>query len=82
MKTKVEVRNHIKTLYAFKRNPTGFSIKKLTIDNGTEFNNTDTMKWILDMGHGIRHETSCVYTPEINNRTAERAIRMILEMER
>ena len=55
---------------------------KTKADKGTEFNNTDTMKWILDMGHGIRHETSCVYSPEINNRKAERAIRIIIEMER
>ena len=79
MKTKAEVLNHIKTLYAFIKNQTGFSIQILRTDNGTEFKNAETTKWVLEMG--IRHETSCVYTPEQNG-TAERANPTIMEMAR
>jgi hypothetical protein len=79
MKSKTKVLNHIKTLYAFIKNQTGFSIQILRTDNGTEFKNAETTKWTLEMG--IRHETSCVYTPEQNG-TAERANRTIMEMTR
>ena len=79
MKTKAEVLNHIKTLYAFIKNQTGFSIQILRTDNGTEFKNAETTEWVLEMG--IRHETSCVYTPEQNG-IAEKANPMIMEMTR
>ena len=58
---------------------TGFSIQILRTDNGTEFKNAETTEWVLEIG--IRHETSCVYTPEQNG-IAEKANPMIMEMTR
>ena len=79
MKSKSEVLSHLQDMAAFLENQTGFSIEIFRTDNGTEYMNISTARWILQKG--IRHETSCTYTPEQNG-MAERANRTIMEMVR
>ena len=54
-------------------------IRVLQSDNGTEYGDTSFGKFLLH--HGIRHQTSCTYTPEQNG-LAERKNRQIMEVVR
>ena len=79
MKSKAEVFNHLKTLHAFLKNQTSFSIKILRSDQGTEYTNAATTEWTKQMG--ILHEKSVTYTPQQNG-TSERANRTVVESAR
>ena len=79
MKSKAEVFNHLKTLHAFLKNQTSFSIKILRSDQGNEYTNAATTEWTKQMG--ILHEKSVTYTPQQNG-TSERANRTVVESAR
>jgi len=54
-------------------------VKKICSDNGTKFTNKELQAYFLN--HGILHETSCVDTPQQNERV-ERKNRHLLNIAR
>lgn len=79
LKNKSEVKKKFEIFLPLAKNITGNRILTIRTDNGTEFNNQEMLK--LCEKRGIRHEKTCVYTPQQNGR-AEREMRTIVEAVR
>ena len=80
MKQKSEQFEFFKEFKSLYENQTGFKIRELRTDNGTEyFSNKFVMFETSD--NGIKHQTSVAYVPESNGK-AERLNRTLLEKAR
>lgn len=79
LKNKSETKERIENFITLVEKQTGNKVLTLRTDNGLEFINLE-LKELLEK-KGIRHERSCVYSPEQNGRT-EREMRTIVEAPR
>lgn len=79
LKNKSDVFECINRFIKRAKNETGYDIKILRSDNGTEYVNSSVEKLLAD--NGIRHQKTVPYTPEQNG-SAEREIRTLVEAAR
>lgn len=79
IKSKDEVKDHVKKYIANAELQTGKRIKRFRSDNGTEYCNRDLKAYFEEKG--IKHETSNVETPQMNG-IAERVNRTLLDLVR
>lgn len=79
LKEKSQVKEAFEEFQALVENETGLKIKCLRTDNGSEYVNRVFQVYLKKQG--IRHETSCVYTPQQNG-AAERCQQTIFNRAR
>ncbi|RDX88508.1 hypothetical protein CR513_29887, partial [Mucuna pruriens] len=79
MKHKSEVCQIFVDFFCLVKNQFGKSIKRLWLDNGTEFVNLEFSKFLKD--NGVIHELTCVNTPQQNG-VVERKNHHLLEVSR
>ena len=79
LKSKDEAPNKIKEYIDQLENEKGEKVKRFRSDNGLEYCNRTLQGFFT--GRGIRHERTCVETPQMNG-VAERANRTLLDMVR
>ena len=79
LKHKSEVSNCIKNLYQLIKRQFGDAVQGLRTDNAKDFLNNNLNQFLTS--EGIRHETSCRYTPQQNG-LAERKIGDIVDKAR
>jgi transposase InsO family protein len=79
LQEKLETQETLKGFLRRAQNEFGLRIKKIRIDNGTEFKNSQIEDFLED--EGIKHEFSSPYTPQQNG-VVERKNRTLLDMAR
>lgn len=79
MKHKTEVGAIFKNFVTLIKNQFNTNLKVLRSDNGMEYFDRDMKEYMI--ANGIRHQISCVYTPQQNG-IAERKNRHLLEVTR
>ena len=79
LKEKTEVTSNIKNLCKLIKRQFGEDVKGIRTDNARDFINTELKEFLES--EGIKHETSCPYTPQQNG-LVERKIRDIVDKSR
>ena len=79
LNTKSEAKNHIKEFIQEHETRTGFKVKHLLSDGGTEYTNLELTRYCVEKG--IKIELTSISTPQHNSKT-ERANRSIFELAR
>ena len=76
MKDKTETYGHVVNFFAMVRTQLGPSVQRVRSDNGTEFTNGSLQNCFLK--HVVLHETSCVHTPQQNERVERKIVTFLM----